>query len=1338
MADRTVYDLTTEPDDQESAQPMQPVQPSVQQPIVPLPAHIPAHIPTNLHAGHGRKRKAGGSGSSTSFSSSSTSSNPRSKKVAATLISSTILKCCACDLNNDAEYVHPVLHVPICGRCNKMYHDANFTVDSETGNCWECLMCGVGDGNWMFMCDQCPHSFCQRCVEFSVGKTEAGRVRALKEWVCYACEPTPAFSSHAVDKDFAFFNMESVYDAIIPPKDTDLPPRASSSGVTRSRDRWCMPIYDTVVPQQLVALLTRSEKYIASLICSQMTNSLMPLLRIVDTYISAKEIQPLRCLSKNLRHFFQFVVMTPGLFHTPFGDENSCRLHPHQNVSLRWMTKTENFTEEFGKLRGGVIADAPGLGKTVTMLALIVSTAGKMPIEPTAFWDTRAMEDLWAEGGGSSEGNFRRVERALRDTLKNSELRWYPKQLTAEAFHDRFKAGHFPTLFSLEHAFREEIRAVSVQAADPQHGEVLRQAFRSSMISAKASMDKRSRSTFQSTAGMRMLLERSLHPSSCTLIVVPMALLEHWFEQIKRHLGLDYLAHSTATATEREQAVQNGMGDFLRGGSDEDSLKGRRGVVYFDGLGDILDVEAPLPRLRLGGKRKTALELSQYLIVVTTFERCEALQTQANWQEQLTSNLSSSTRAIYRSPNTVLELSKIRWLRLVVDEGHELGAIHSTSTDVEAVTPATAFIRDIAAERRWVMSGTPTTGTQSSAALTQIQRLLVFLRHEKWGVGADASRQWQRLVAQPFLRQDHIARELLETILRQTMIRHTKKDLRLFEPIRHTVVLDAEEDKRSLAEKTSDPRVSAVVSNPANNDEDDNEIDKLKAKYIYATIQAANAVWRQNVSKGVRKMAESNNAKNSLQQALTQERLLRPAKVIVFSTDKSHLAGVGHFLYLWLGDRGVCEHGGSNDETIGTQARKYISEMRSAELSRFRTSKRKYRVCPLCGGENFITGGPACTKTLLLVEYDLPPEGVMGYAGAGTSAGAEAIQPPPYVLHAPSANPTFANTWISPFPAPASAPAEETLLRFPARAPAPTPLPAEGGHGASGQGSFFKGECLCSINGCRADGRPANQCRGLPNPFARKNTRGADGEQVAVFADNEIYQHANTNTRGKHLALVTEEHLRHWVPGRRFTANEEVFVLPAPAYDDADTRLSSASPHSDQKESAGINLEKIRARNSASGASQNPSDSAAPGSGSGSGSVGGRPILWRSGRLGGYARVRAWKRCGKGAGHSGWHSGAHILKSVPWHIDNEDATVLLLQEDGSTGLDLSFATHIFLLDQLRDPALENQIISRAHRMGAKGPVDVTLLLANEVGSKEMAAQTAAAVKESMKKKKQTT
>ncbi|RLN72748.1 hypothetical protein BBJ28_00016670 [Nothophytophthora sp. Chile5] len=53
--------------------------------------------------------------------------------------------------------------------------------------------------------------------------------------------------------------------------------------------------------------------------------------------------------------------------------------------------------------------------------------------------------------------------------------------------------------------------------------------------------------------------------------------------------------------------------------------------------------------------------------------------------------------------------------------------------------------------------------------------------------------------------------------------------------------------------------------------------------------------------------------------------------------------------------------------------------------------------------------------------------------------------------------------------------------------------------------------------------------------------------------------------------------------------------------------------------------------------------------------------------------------------------------------------VLLLSETGSHGLDLSFVTHIFLLEEIWDKSLEQQVISRAHRMGAKQAVVVEQL-----------------------------
>lgn len=54
----------------------------------------------------------------------------------------------------------------------------------------------------------------------------------------------------------------------------------------------------------------------------------------------------------------------------------SCELHPHQVIGVAWMVKREKQMAEDGKrskVRGGVLADAMGLGKTVQTLGLLVN-----------------------------------------------------------------------------------------------------------------------------------------------------------------------------------------------------------------------------------------------------------------------------------------------------------------------------------------------------------------------------------------------------------------------------------------------------------------------------------------------------------------------------------------------------------------------------------------------------------------------------------------------------------------------------------------------------------------------------------------------------------------------------------------------------------------------------------------------------------------------------------------------------------------------------------------------------------------------------------------------------
>lgn len=53
--------------------------------------------------------------------------------------------------------------------------------------------------------------------------------------------------------------------------------------------------------------------------------------------------------------------------------------------------------------------------------------------------------------------------------------------------------------------------------------------------------------------------------------------------------------------------------------------------------------------------------------------------------------------------------------------------------------------------------------------------------------------------------------------------------------------------------------------------------------------------------------------------------------------------------------------------------------------------------------------------------------------------------------------------------------------------------------------------------------------------------------------------------------------------------------------------------------------------------------------------------------------------------------------------------VLLMDGSAALGLDLSFVTHVFLMEPIWDRSLEEQVISRAHRMGATRPIYVETL-----------------------------
>lgn len=88
---------------------------------------------------------------------------------------------------------------------------------------------------------------------------------------------------------------------------------------------------------------------------------------------------------------------------------------------------------------------------------------------------------------------------------------------------------------------------------------------------------------------------------------------------------------------------------------------------------------------------------------------------------------------------------------------------------------------------------------------------------------------------------------------------------------------------------------------------------------------------------------------------------------------------------------------------------------------------------------------------------------------------------------------------------------------------------------------------------------------------------------------------------------------------------------------------------------------------------------------------------------------RLIRRCGTACIAEYW--GSNRAKALHQFAYEKQCFCMLLGKDGSEGLDLSFVTNIIFLEQVYDRSVEEQVVARAWRMGAKGPVEVETLVA---------------------------
>ena len=79
------------------------------------------------------------------------------------------------------------------------------------------------------------------------------------------------------------------------------------------------------IPDALSNELTLGEKRIVKLFDDEQFHQIG-----LTDFLTARDIKLLSVLSKNLRKAMASMIICPGLFYTPFGAEQRCRLHVHQ------------------------------------------------------------------------------------------------------------------------------------------------------------------------------------------------------------------------------------------------------------------------------------------------------------------------------------------------------------------------------------------------------------------------------------------------------------------------------------------------------------------------------------------------------------------------------------------------------------------------------------------------------------------------------------------------------------------------------------------------------------------------------------------------------------------------------------------------------------------------------------------------------------------------------------------------------------------------------------------------------------------------------------------------
>mmetsp|Transcript_33377 Transcript_33377/g.80752 ORF Transcript_33377/g.80752 Transcript_33377/m.80752 type:complete len:1956 (-) Transcript_33377:162-6029(-) len=461
--------------------------------------------------------------------------------------------------------------------------------------------------------------------------------------------------------------------------------------------------------------------------------------------------------------------------------------------------------------RGGLLCDDPGLGKTITAVSLILQTLGLSTLsaygtaKETAIdiddekkqekaSDQRIFEEYWNENLVPRDRSLAMLKFLNDLRRKNISIFGFfvePVDPVTDSCPDYYEVIKEPLCFEVirEKVNKEEYGHFAEFERDtekmfendlnyfPPGNEVheaavkLRKSFRRESKELKAKTIKTAKRSFSRAAAkpnskVAALVEKnkhakmknSLRQSSSTLLVVPAVLLEHWEEQLRLHVDVKY-------CTSKIPIV------FEYSGTNKCRLKIEQILVQCD----VKKSHYPLLFVDKTGKGKlpSAYFLSKFSVVLTTSQRFTNEWKKGSFEDELNKK-QGDAKLFQKDDEDACNLLKVNWLRMIVDEGHSMGKGTRSSS--------ISFASWIHAERRWVMTGTPTRQTISQTGLQSIRHLLHYLGHGFFSRREEGDTVWSNLVFRSWNCGDLASFYRLQALLSLLMVRHTKMDIEELPP----------------------------------------------------------------------------------------------------------------------------------------------------------------------------------------------------------------------------------------------------------------------------------------------------------------------------------------------------------------------------------------------------------------------------------------------------------------------------------------------------------------------------------------------------------------------------